>query len=172
MVKVLFAEQGKYDLLLSMIYDSGKVCGFFNSDNSIRQEILDKLHYDNDGNVIIDGYWPEYICKDGGCDKKEFINFQIMVYSFKQLVDDGKIKIDIFYDNKPMKPNLNKNKIRGDGDIIQRIKKAKHQWGVLTINKKKKRKIKCPYKLQEMKNNKTLLCCVCVREDTIILKNA
>lgn len=168
MVEFKYDINNKYATIIPNIIASGKELGFFNADGTVAKYITDKLHEDERGNVCAGKHLFEVGCSRGGYDKTEFVNFQVLVYKLKTLIDAGEFAVDVYWKGRKMTPGIGKNKRAETDDVIKDIKKAKRRWDMVMD----RRKVwKCPLKPRDLVPGMIHICCVCVAPGTILLKN-
>ena len=170
MVKLTVTAPDEYKMIEPMIYESGKVLGFFDTNNDISQWLQNKLFKKDDGSVWLEPFWPTDICGSSGFNKKEFVNFQVLIYSAKELYDDGIIKIDVEWEGEKMVPCIGKNKSRKSDNIIKDIKRAKNVWNTIKHMENNRLFSKCTTRKIELPKEYIKICCVCFSKPIRILK--
>ena len=160
MVEFRMLAPEKYNLLWPMIFESGKKLGFFTEDGRLSKFVSKKL-YEKDGAVWLEPFWCESVCGNGGFDKKEFVNFQVLAYSAKELWDKKEIAVGIKYNGQDMRPLIGPNKQRKGDDIIKKIKLSKENWNIRFRMHRIKMTARCKARGAHREPGWIPLCCVC-----------
>ena len=169
MVKITVNAPDQYKLLEPMIYESGRALGFFDADGGLSRMVLDCLYEDEIGDVWLDKFWPRCLCSAEGYNKKEFVNFQVLVYSAKTLYDSGLIDISVEWNGHKMKPCIGKNKPR-TGEVIKQIKQAKKIWNIKKYTDNRKLFRQCENTRKTYSPGMIRICCVCFPKPIKILE--
>ncbi len=159
------------DILLTF-YKTSRELGFIKSNSLELQDWLcDKLYYDDQGNIGVKVYWPDFYCQGEQCyDKIKFVAWQLAGYEIKEKLDAGIMRLVITdgKDNYVPVWGTNKKRKYKENTIRGKIKATKADW-----NKKRDgRTYRCKLRGGRIEQGYIRICCVCNWKDWLILKKA
>ena len=166
MVNIDVEYPDKYALLIHNIYAVGRDLGFFEG-YAISQYIQDKLYQDDYGDVWIDKHWSESICCNRLYDRRDFVLFQILIFSLKELWDAGEVNIGVTYNGIKKRPLLGKSRQRPGLEPIDHIRRAKRIWQ--SVNYKNTMLVKLCKKTMPVIPGRITICCACFGKPKRIL---
>lgn len=126
-------------------------------DGSLRCFLNDKIkrHLEiKDNKLILKKHWAQDYCRNGGCNKKDFVVIQLLLYELYDFYNLGMLLPEIYYDNKKIYPVIvddryNPRLGRTTKEMIKAIKKKSGPTG------------ECELKGSRTKDGNILICCVC-----------
>jgi len=147
---------------------SGEKLGFFNAYQGyfiykFSDELYDALSIQYD-TVEIKKFWAEKFCRNGGVDKKEFINFQVLAWELREMVEKGEFYIEFYVNGKRFHLNLEDIENLPNKTIKEKIKYYKKYNPTKSSS--------CKAKSIRSLDYHTRLCCLCGDKNIILLKRS